>query len=396
MRRLNISQARRIALAAQGFAEPRPRGRVDLRHLRRVVDRVGVVQLDSVTVVARAHYLTFFARLGSYPLALADRLGWDSGEMVEYWAHEAALVPVERWPLFRHRMERNWHWPSMDRWIAENPGTIEQVLAEVKARGPLRPADLDNHANAVRGPWWDWSDAKLALEALFFTGQLTIRDRVNFIRRYDLPERVLPPEIVARRVDHDESRRQLLRLAVQHHGVGTVQDLADYYRLKAQVSVPLLAGLAAAGEIEEVEVAGWKGPVYLDPAARMPRAIRGLALLCPFDPVVWFRPRAERLFNFHYRIEIYTPPAKRIYGYYVFPILLDGELVGRIDLKADRQAGILRVRGAYTEEGVEPTRVAPPLVTELETMATWLGLDDFSVEKKGNLATALLSPRPIV
>lgn len=396
MRRLNIFQARRIALAAQGFAEPRPRGRVDLRHLRRVVDRVGVVQLDSVNVVARAHYLTFFARLGSYPLALADRLGWGSGEMVEYWAHEAALVPVERWPLFRHRMERNWHWPSMDRWIAENPGTIEQVLAEVKARGPLRPADLDNHANAVRGPWWDWSDAKLALEALFFTGQLTIRDRDNFIRRYDLPERVLPPEIVARRVDHEESRRQLLRLAVQHHGVGTVQDLADYYRLKAQVSAPLLAGLAAAGEIEEVEVAGWKGPVYLHPAARMPRAIRGLALLCPFDPVVWFRPRAERLFNFHYRIEIYTPPAKRIYGYYVFPILLDGELVGRIDLKADRQAGILRVRGAYTEPGVEPARVAPPLVTELETMATWLGLNDVSVEKKGNLATALLSPRPIV
>lgn len=396
MRRLNISQARRIALAAQGFAEPRPRGRVDLRHLRRVVDRVGVVQLDSVNVVARAHYLTFFARLGSYPLALADRLGWGSGEMVEYWAHEAALVPVERWPLFRHRMERNWHWPSMDRWIAENPGTIEQVLAEVKARGPLRPADLDNHANAVRGPWWDWSDAKLALEALFFTGQLTIRDRDNFIRRYDLPERVLPLEIVARRVDHEESRRQLLRLAVQHHGVGTVQDLADYYRLKAQVSAPLLAGLAAAGEIEEVEVAGWKGPVYLHPAARMPRAIRGLALLCPFDPVVWFRPRAERLFNFHYRIEIYTPPAKRIYGYYVFPILLDGELVGRIDLKADRQAGILRVRGAYTEAGVEPARVAPPLVTELETMATWLGLNDVSVEKKGNLATALLSPRPIV
>lgn len=396
MRRLNIFQARRIALAAQGFAEPRPRGRVDLRHLRRVVDRVGVVQLDSVNVVARAHYLTFFARLGSYPLALADRLGWGSGEMVEYWAHEAALVPVERWPLFRHRMERNWHWPSMDRWIAENPGTIEQVLAEVKARGPLRPADLDNHANAVRGPWWDWSDAKLALEALFFTGQLTIRDRDNFIRRYDLPERVLPPEIVARRVDHEESRRQLLRLAVQHHGVGTVQDLADYYRLKAQVSAPLLAGLAAAGEIEEVEVAGWKGPVYLHPAARMPRAIRGLALLCPFDPVVWFRPRAERLFNFHYRIEIYTPPAKRIYGYYVFPILLDGELVGRIDLKADRQAGILRVRGAYTEPGEEPSRVAPPLVTELETMATWLGLNDVSVEKKGNLATALLSPRPIV
>ncbi len=373
----------------QGFAEPRPRGRVDLRHLRRVVDRVGVVQLDSVNVVARAHYLTFFARLGAYPMALADRLGWGSGQMVEYWAHEAALVPVEHWPLFRHRMERNWHWPSMDRWMTENPGMMEQVLAEVRKRGPLRPADLDSHANAARGPWWVWSDAKLALEALFFTGQLTIRDRDNFIRRYDLPERVLPPEVVARRVDHDEGRRQLLRLAVQHHGVGTVHDLADYYRMKPQVAAPILAGLAAAGEIEAVDVEGWKGPVYAHPGARIPRDIQGLALLCPFDPVVWFRPRAERLFDFHYRIEIYTPQAKRVYGYYVFPILLDGELVGRIDLKADRQAGTLRVRGAYTEVGVEPARVAVRLVAELETMAAWLGLNDVSVEKKGNLASAL-------
>ncbi|HSL26922.1 MAG TPA: crosslink repair DNA glycosylase YcaQ family protein, partial [Acidimicrobiia bacterium] len=170
MGRLTIGQARRIALAAQGFADPRPTGRVDLRHLRRVVNRVGVVQLDSVNVVARAHYLTFFARLGNYPMHLADRIGWKTGELVEYWAHEAALIPVDHWPLFRHRMERNWHWPSMDRWMADHPGVIEQVLAEVRERGPLRPGDLDNHANSGGGPWWDWSDAKLALEALFFTG----------------------------------------------------------------------------------------------------------------------------------------------------------------------------------------------------------------------------------
>jgi hypothetical protein len=386
VRSLTIPQARRVALAAQGFAEPRPRGRIDVRHLRRVVDRVGVVQLDSVNVVARAHYLPFFARLGNYPMELADWLGWKSGEMVEYWAHEAALFPVDRWPLFRHRMEKNWHWPSMDRWMSENGETMAEVLAEVKKRGPLRPADLDNHANAVRGPWWDWSDAKLALEALFFTGQLTIRDRDNFIRRYELPERVLPPDVVSRRIDHDESRRELLRLAVRHHGVGTVHDLADYYRLKPQLAAPLLAGLAATGAIEEVEVKGWKGPVYADPEARLPRAIRGLALLCPFDPVVWFRPRAERLFDFHYRIEIYTPPAKRVWGYYVFPILMESELVGRVDLKADRQAATLRVRAAYTEEGVDPAQVAPPLLTELETMATWLGLAGVTVEKKGNLA----------
>jgi uncharacterized protein YcaQ len=389
VRSLTIPQARRIALAAQGFAEPRPRGRIDARHLRRVVDRVGVVQLDSVNVVARAHYLPFFARLGNYPMELADWLGWKSGEMVEYWAHEAALFPVERWPLFRHRMERNWHWPSMDRWMSENGETMAEVLAEVRKRGPLRPADLDNHANAVRGPWWDWSDAKLALEALFFTGQLTIRDRDNFIRRYDLPERVLPPEVVRRRVDHDESLRELLALAVRHHGVGTVPDLADYYRLKPQVAAPLLSGLAATGAIEEVQVKGWKGPVYADPEARLPRAVRGLALLCPFDPVVWFRPRAERLFDFHYRIEIYVPAPKRQFGYYVWPFLLDGRLVGRVDLKAERTRNALHAVGVFAEPGQDKSRVAEALATELRSMAGWLGLSDVTVGKKGDLTAPL-------
>jgi hypothetical protein len=389
VRRLTIAQARRIALAAQGFADSRPKGKIDIRHLRRVVDRVGVVQLDSVNVVARAHFLTFFARLGAYPMHLADRIGWGTGEMVEYWAHEAALIPVENWPLFRHRMEKNWHWPSMDRWMIDNPGVIDQVLNEVTARGPLRPGDLENHSNASRGPWWDWSDAKLALEALFFTGRLTVAARINFIRHYDLPERVLPAEIVSAEVDEVAARRQLLKQAVRHHGIGTVADIADYYRMKNQSAAPLLSAMAGDGEVEEVEVGGWKGPVYMDPGARMPRSVDGLAVLCPFDPLIWFRPRTERLFDFHYRIEIYTPPPKRIFGYYVFPILLDGELVGRVDLKADRQAGLLRVRGSYVEEGQDPTRVAAPLATEMRTMATWLGLDDVAVEKKGNLATAL-------
>ena len=350
---------------------------------------MGVVQLDSVNVVARAHYLTFFARLGNYPMHLADRIGWKTGELVEYWAHEAALIPVDHWPLFRHRMERNWHWPSMDRWMADHPGVIEQVLAEVRERGPLRPGDLDNHANSGGGPWWDWSDAKLALEALFFTGRLTVARRVNFGRHYDLPERVLPAEVVQARVDHEEARRHLLRQAVRHHGVGTVADLADYYRMKIQPSAPALADLARAGEIEEVEVAGWRGPVYLDPQARQPRHIRGIALLSPFDPVIWFRPRTERLFDFHYRIEIYTPPPKRVYGYYVFAILLDGELVGRVDLKADRPRGALLVRGSYVEAGEEPTRVAGPLAAELRLMADWLGLGEVVVEDRGNLASVL-------
>jgi hypothetical protein len=389
VRKLTVAQARRIALTAQGFADKRPTGKVDIRHLRRVIDRVGVVQLDSVNVVARAHFLPFFARLGNYPMHLADRIGWGSGEMVEYWAHEAALIPVEQWPLFRHRMEKNWHWPSMDRWMNDNPGAIDQVLRDVTERGPLRPGDLENHSNTSRGPWWDWSDAKLALEALFFTGRLTVAERVNFIRHYDLPERVLPAEIVAAEVEEGSARRQLLKQAVRHHGIGTVADLADYYRMKSVSTAPLLAAMATEGEVEEVGVAGWKGPVYLDPDARIPRSIDGLAVLCPFDPVIWFRPRTERLFDFHYRIEIYTPPPKRIFGYYVFPILLDGELVGRVDLKADRQAGLLRVRGSYVEEGHDATRVARPLADEMNTMAAWLSLDDVAVEKRGNLASAL-------
>jgi uncharacterized protein YcaQ len=389
MRRLTVAQARRLALAAQGFTDPRPRGKVDIRHLRRVVERVGVIQLDSVNVVARAHFLPFFARLGAYPMNLANRIGWGTGEMVEYWAHEAALIPVEDWPLFRHRMQRNFHWPSMNRWMMDNPKVIDEVLREVTRRGPLRPGDLENHSNASRGPWWDWSDAKLALEALFFTGRLTVAERVNFIRQYDLSERVLPAEIVAAEVDEESARRQLLKQAVRHHGIGTVADIADYYRMKNQSAASLLATLAQDGEVEEVEVAGWKGPVYMDPGARMPRSVDGLSVLCPFDPLIWFRPRTERLFDFHYRIEIYTPPPKRIFGYYVFPILLDGELVGRVDLKADRQVGLLRVRGSYVEDGQDPSRVAAPLASEMKTMAAWLTLNDVAVEKKGNLASAL-------
>jgi uncharacterized protein YcaQ len=388
--RYTIQQARRIALAAQGFAEPRPTGRIDMRHLRKVVDRVGVVQIDSVNIVARAHFLPFFARLGSYPMELADRIGWGSGEMAEYWAHEAALFPVSDWPLFRHRMESAWnHWPSMGRWSASNQDLLKAVLSEVRERGPLRPSDLEQHANNRRGAWWNWSDAKAALEALFFTGRVTVADRVNFQRYYDLSERVLSPNLVEARVGTEEAHRLLMRKALRSHGIGTMADLADYYRMRKEPSIKALAELVAVGEAEEVEVDGWKGPVYKDPAARVPRSIRGTAFLCPFDPLVWHRDRTERLFDFHYRIEIYTPPPKRVYGYYVFPVMHDGELVGRLDLKGDRQQGKLLVRGSYMEEGQDAGRISPPIAAELGTMAAWLGLADVVVEKKGNLAAGL-------
>jgi uncharacterized protein YcaQ len=388
--RYTIDQARRIALAAQGFAEPRPTGRIDVRHLRKVIDRVGVVQIDSVNIVARAHFLPFFARLGNYPMELVDRMAWGSGELAEYWAHEAALLPVGHWPLFRHRMESaGHHWPSIGRWSHGHARLLEDVLGEVRKRGAVRPADLDQHGNHRRGNWWNWSDAKTALEVLFFTGQVTVAQRVNFQRYYDLPERVLPPEVLTEKVGPEEAHRRLLMQAIRHLGIGTLPDLADYYRMKRTPVAPALAALVAEGAIEEVEVEGWKGPAYKDPAARMPRSIRATAFLSPFDPVVWFRERTERLFDFFYRIEIYTPPPKRIYGYYVFPVMHDGELVGRLDLKGDRQQGKLLVRGSFMEDGQDPSRISGPIAAELEVMAAWLGLDDVVVEKKGNLAPAL-------
>ncbi|HUO46903.1 MAG TPA: crosslink repair DNA glycosylase YcaQ family protein [Acidimicrobiia bacterium] len=390
MRRLTLPQARRIALAAQGFADPRPQGKIDVRHLRRVMDRIGVVQLDSVNVVARAHYLPFFARLGNYPVGLLDRMAWsDKRSLIEYWAHMAALIPVEDWPLFRHRMKRQHVWRDVGQFLEANPEGVVEIMDQIRKLGPVRPADLDDHHDTGRGPWWDWSFAKTALEWLFYKGELTVPKRVNFVRYYDLPERVLPATVLTTELAEEEQRRELLRRALRHCGVGTLSDLADYYRQLNAPCVPLLRDLVAAGEAIEAEVEGWKEKAYLDPSAPIPRRVDGVALLCPFDPVVWYRPRTERLFDFHYRIEIYTPPAKRIYGYYVFPILFDGELVGRIDLKADRQAGVLRARGSYVERGQDPTRLAPPLAQELRTMASWLGLSEVAVEPKGTLAEAL-------
>jgi uncharacterized protein YcaQ len=357
-----------------------------------VVERVGVVQLDSVNVVARAHYLPFFARLGSYPTGLLDRMAWSrQRELIEYWAHMAALIPVEDWPLFRHRMNREHIWGSVARFLQTNPSGVSEILEQIRDQGPIRPSDLDDHHETGKGPWWDWSFAKTALEWLFYKGELTIPKRVNFVRYYDLPERVLPAAVLATELSEADQRRELLRRAVRHCGVGTLSDLADYHRQLKGACTPLMRGLVAAGEAVEVEVAGWKETAYLDPEAVVPRRLEGVALLCPFDPVVWYRPRTERLFDFHYRIEIYTPPAKRVFGYYVFPILFDGGLVGRLDLKADREARALLVRGAYAEPDQAPARMAGPVAGELTSMATWLGLEAVVVEKRGSLSEALAS-----
>jgi hypothetical protein len=387
VRRLTLSQARRTALAAQGFADPRPPRRVTRQHIRRSLKRTGLIQIDSVNVVARAHYLPLFARIGNYPMSLLDEMTWGpKAELSEYWAHMASIIPKADWPLYRHRMESKWQFA--ERWINENPGGVEQVIAQIREQGPVRPSDLDDHQTGL-GPWWEWSPAKVALEGLFLRGRLGVPKRLNFVRFYDLVERVIPAEILAEDLPESEQRKELLRRALRHQGVATFADLIDYHRQASQPCKPLIKELVAAGEAHEVEVEGWKEIAYLDPAAAVPRKLEAVALLCPFDPVIWFRPRTERLFDFHYRIEIYTPAPKRTFGYYVFAILRDDELVGRLDLKADRAKSALIVRGAFLEAGQAPGSIADRVRSELKTMAEWLSLEDVVVEPNGALAASL-------
>jgi uncharacterized protein YcaQ len=389
MRRLTADTARRIALAAQGFAEPRPSGRVDVRHFRRLMDRIGVLQLDSVNVLERSHYLPAFARLGAYDRQAFDRFTARSGELFEYWGHVASLLPSQQHRLFRWRMEEMGPWRSITELESEHPGFVEQVYATVAERGPLRTADLEDGGDRT-GPWWGYARGKHALEWLFAKGRITAYRDKNFHRLYDLPERVVPAaHLAAEPADKDTAYRELLMLAAKHHGVGTAKDLTDYHRLAVPTARKAFAALVAAGDLEEVEVEGWGRPAYLYPGARRPRAVAGSALLSPFDSLVWQRDRAERLFGFHYRIEIYVPEPKRIHGYYVLPYLLDGELVGRVDLKAHRKDGYLEARSAFVEPGREAGRVAARLAADLHSMAGWLGFDEVKVASKGDLAAPL-------
>ncbi len=394
--KLTVAQARRIAVAAQGFREPKPAGPVTRGHLRRLITLIHVLQLDSVSAAVRAHYAPVFSRLGPYDRDLLDRSAWSHSAraprlLVEYWAHEAALMTVEDWPLLRWRMREYTH----GRWgreiVRKNAGLAEDVVAAVAELGPSTAGQIEAHLEAEprgrKGPWWDRSDTKWVAEALWSSGVLTTAHRVGFARYYDLTERVLPAEVLTRRVDDDEALRELTLRAATALGVGTEADIRDYFRLAAGQIKPALAELVAGGELEQVEVAGV--PAYLRAGQRIPRSDRGTALLCPFDPLIFFRSRVERLFGFRYRIEIYTPAAKRQYGYYVWPLLLDGELVGRVDLKADRAADALNVVGAFTEDGRDSARVAAALAGELTTMAGWLGLGGVRVGDRGDLAGPL-------
>ncbi len=376
--------ARRAALAAQGFAAPRPSGPVTRRHLARLVGDLRLLQLDSVNVAVRAHYMPVFSRLGAYPRALVDAAAWSHSArqprlLVEYWAHEASLLPVADWPLLLSGAKRRGWWKHYSALVESEPALVEDVLAAVKELGPVGAGTLEKALGATTAPrppgatWWERSQVKRVCEWLFGMGLLTTGTRVHFQRLYDLPERVLPPEVIAAPAPEvDEAARRLVLHAARALGVATEPDLRDYYRLGPGPSRQAVAELVDGGELEEIAVRGWAAPAYRVPGRPVPRRIEGRALLCPFDPLIWERARTERIFDFRYRIEIYVPEAQRLHGYYVFPFLLDGELVARVDLKADRAAGVLRVPGAFAEPGADTPRVVAELAAELHAMAAWL------------------------
>jgi uncharacterized protein YcaQ len=379
-------------------------GPVTRAHLRRLVSRIQVLQLDSVSVAVRAHYAPVFSRLGPYDRNVLERAAWSHSSrsprlLVEYWAHEAALMAVDDWPLLRWRMREY----ADGRWgkeiVRKNRQLAEDVLAAVAELGPSTAGQIEAHLESEprgrKGPWWDRSDTKWVAEALFASGALTTATRVGFARHYDLTERVLPPEVLVREVDDAAAVRELVLRSATALGVATETDIRDYFRLGAKQVKPVIADLVADGELEPVEVEGWNASAYLRVGQTVPRVDRGTALLCPFDPLIFFRPRVERLFDFHYRIEIYVPGPQRQFGYYVWPLLLDGQLVGRVDLKAERirpnGATALHALGAFAEPGVDRKRVAAAMAGELQSMASWLGLDDVVVGERGDLVAELRS-----
>lgn len=389
MMELSLARARRMALAAQGFTDPRPTGRVDRRHVRRVFDRVGLVQIDSVNVLVRSQELPLFARLGPHPRDLLPKM-LAGGELFEYWAHEASLLPIETLPWFRWQMDAGFiRWPGLRRMAEDHPDVVERVHAEVTERGLIAPSDVADR-DGRSGPWWGWDNTQRAFAVLFAWGKVSARRRPNFEREYDLLHRMLPTEHVeAPALTETEARRAMVLRAARSLGVATDKDLCDYFRLNLTATRPVIADLVEEGALLPAAVDGWKGSAYVHPDARVPRWVRARALLSPFDSLIWFRERTERLFGFRYRIEIYTPAPKRVYGYYVLPFLLGDRLVGRVDLKADRAASVLRVRGSYAEEPAAPPEVAEELAAELTLMAGWLGLDGVEVEPRGDLAPRL-------
>ncbi|MDS1134940.1 winged helix-turn-helix domain-containing protein [Nitratireductor indicus] len=385
--RLTPSEVRRIALGAQGFGDRRPISQVGRNHMRRAIERTGLLQIDSVNVIARAHLMPLFSRLGPYPLDLLDRAQGRKPRMLfEYWAHEASLLPVEMQPLFRWRMQRAERGEGIYKGLAHFARTrsdfIEALFREVEMRGPLAASDFEGEKGS--GGWWGWSDTKRALEWLFWAGRITTHSRrPSFERLYDVPERVLPASVLDTPTPStEEAHRSLLALAARSLGVASEQDLRDYHRLSASDAAPRIPELVEDGTLIPVEIKGWRQQAYLYREARLPRRIERSALLAPFDPVVWERSRAERIFSFRYRIEIYTPAHKRVHGYYVLPFLLGDRIAARLDLKADRAGRKLLVQSAHREKGA-PEHTVDALAENLSAMRQWLGLDQIEVKGRG-------------
>jgi len=391
-KRLSLADARRVALAAQGLDKDRPASKATTRHIRNVVNRLGLLQLDFVNVLVPAHYFVVFSRLGGYDRSAFDRLIYDGRDFIEHWAHEASIVPVDCWPLLRYRREDYQPWPNSP--IMKIKGKrkyLEAALETVREVGPVVSGDLPAVPAPKRKPGdWNRPVARWALEVHFGHGNVSVAGRLpNFQRLYDLPHRLIDEPHLSDQVSREDAQRQLLAIAARAHGVGTLHDLADYFRMSPSEAAPRLQELEEEGVIHPVQVESWDEPAWLHHQARVPRSLNARSLLSPFDPVVWFRPRGERLFGFHYRIEIYTPAAKRKYGYYVLPFLLDDQIVARVDLKADRKNSQLLVQGSYLEDDADEGRTAAELAAELQELADWLSLEKVTVANKGDLAPAL-------
>lgn len=387
---LSLAEARRLAITAQGFGNRGP--------LLRTIKQIGLLQLDSVNVLVRSHYLPLFSRHGPYNTAALDRLSHKSPrDLFEYWGHEASLIPIHYHRLFRWRMDEaragrgGWQGPA--RLARERPDFIKAVMQEIAERGPIGAGELSG-AGKSTGNWWGWSDGKRALEYLFWTGDLTSAGRRGFERLYELPERVIPEAVrSAPPPSREDAQRELLLLAARAHGVGTEFDLRDYFRLGVADTKARLQELLDAGELTEVAVEGWKHKAYIPRGAKVPKSVEASALLSPFDSLIWMRPRTERLFDFHYRLAFYTPKAKRAHGYYVMPFLLGDRLVARVDLKSDRKQSRLLVLGGHAEPGVAPIGIAPALNAQLKSMAEWLGLDRVTIKSRTDLANTLRRAR---
>ena len=375
---LSIKEARALALAAQGFDSPRTKTKSTTADAVALIKKLGVIQIDSVNVLVRSQELPLFSRLGDHDRNAIPK-ATSQGKIFEYWGHEAAHLPVELHPMFRFKMHaarsgKLKHW-GLTSFYAENKAFVKRILKHVEVNGSVTARELSTRTTK-KSSWWDWDEAKTALEYLFLTGELMSCGRgSDFARVYDIPERVLPRKILQMPTPSEtEARKELLVRAMRAQGVATMRDLADYYRQKPAVVKPMVSQLVEQGVLREVSVDGWQDKAYVHRNAQFPKRLFATALLSPFDSLVWCRPRNERLFNFHYRIEIYTPQAKRKFGYYVLPFMVNGEMVGRVDLKADRANSKLLVQRVHTERGVKRAAINEQLAVELQLMASWLGL----------------------